>query len=1480
MLNMRSYNPSSLLIIFSLLFLLIFDLTVAGSCPSKCGGIDIPYPFGIGKGCYLNKWYEIKCDHNNSLSVSGKPVPVLSLIGKKVVDISLPESLGSYGYYSRMPYGKVHIKHPIASTGCSSNKQESTSLLNLTGSPFYVGESNKLIGIGCNSTASLTNVEPSITGCFSSCLVLTAPKNYLPQVDCNTTNDYGHCSERSCNGNGCCKASMPGSIQQVVGVRIDDNATTIGWCKVAFLSNEAYTLSDRSDPDRVFAKRYSTIELGWFIHTTNLSFLGSLKCATMKEYLNLSRNSSYESTYGIGCACDHNSYFPNYASCSCNSGYMGNPYIPDGCKDKNECTEKDLYCGEDATCVNLRGSYKCVYRNYRLAIGICSSFGSLIFIGGIYGLYKFIKKQRRLNQKKKFFKRNGGLLLQQQLTSTEGSNEKTRVFSSRELENATENFSLTRILGQGGQGTVYKGMLVDGRIVAVKKSKVVDEDKLEEFINEVVILSQINHRNIVKLLGCCLETEVPVLVYEFIPNGNLFEHLHDESDDHTVTTWEVRLCIAIDIAGALSYLHSAVSSPVYHRDVKSTNIMLDEKYRAKVSDFGTSRTVTVDHTHLTTVVSGTVGYVDPEYFQSSQFTDKSDVYSFGVVLAELITGEKSVSFFRSQENRTLATYFLRAVKENRLFDIIDARIKDGCKQNQVNATANLARKCLNLKGRKRPSMRETSMELEKIRASSVDMQLHEHGSENEEDNKKGVVDANIGVQSRNNNTVTAPTSQYDAANVEESIFRTLSGKLVPALSILGKEVVNISLPSHVHSDYPIRMTYGTVRIKNKITSKGCSSNEQESTSLLNLTGSPFYIADSNTLIAVGCNNRASLTNVEPSIVGCFSSCLSTNYIASNDYLATINCYSKSDSDDAYEYCSERSYINETSCNGNRCCKASMPSSDQQVVGVRIDDNAATATRGCKVAFLTDEAYSILDGTDPKLLLSKRYSTVELQWFIDTTNLSFVDSLRCLTMKEYLPISRQYSHGVNNYASCACDFNSSVPNYASCSCNIGYRGNPYILGGCKDISSECPNCVYRYHGQLVIGIGSSLGSLMCIGGIYGLYKFIRKQRRLNQKKKFFKRNGGLLLQQQLTSTEGNVDKTRVFSSRELEKATENFSLTRILGQGGQGTVYKGMLVDGRIVAVKKSKVVDEDKLEEFINEVVILSQINHRNIVKLLGCCLETDVPLLVYEFISNGNLFEHLYDESDDNTISTWEVRLRIAIDIAGALSYLHSAASFPIYHRDIKSTNIMLDEKYRAKVSDFGTSRTVTVDHTHLTTVVSGTVGYVDPEYFQSSQFTDKSDVYSFGVVLAELITGEKSVSFLRSQENKTLATYFILAMKENRLIDIIDARIRDGCKLNQVTATANLARKCLNLKGRKRPSMREVSMELEKICSSSVDMQLHEYGSVNEEENEERIVDADIWIQSWNNIAVTAPTSQYDVGTSSLPISDVEPLFPFQTR
>ncbi|XP_073271848.1 wall-associated receptor kinase-like 1 [Primulina huaijiensis] len=243
-----------------------------------------------------------------------------------------------------------------------------------------------------------------------------------------------------------------------------------------------------------------------------------------------------------------------------------------------------------------------------------------------------------------------------------------------------------------------------------------------------------------------------------------------------------------------------------------------------------------------------------------------------------------------------------------------------------------------------------------------------------------------------------------------------------------------------------------------------------------------------------------------------------------------------------------------------------------------------------------------------------------------------------------------------------------------------------------------------------------------------------------------------------------------------------------------------------------KSINEGDFETFINEVVILSQINHRNIVKLLGCCLETKVPLLVYEFIPNGTLFQHIHDPTDEFPL-TWEMRIRIATDVANSLSYLHSATSVSIYHRDIKSQNILLDEKYRAKVSDFGTSRSVSIDQTHLTTRVLGTFGYLDPEYIRSSHFTEKSDVYSFGVVMVELLTGEKAVSTVRAEEGKSLAIHFLQSMEEDNLFDILDPLVlKEGPKV-EIVAIAKLARRCLHLNGKKRPTMMEVAVELEGI-------------------------------------------------------------------
>ncbi|KAF8104200.1 hypothetical protein N665_0176s0015 [Sinapis alba] len=684
----------------------------------------------------------------------------------------------------------------------------------------------------------------------------------------------------------------------------------------------------------------------------------------------------------------------------------------------------------------------------------------------------------------------------------------------------------------------------------------------------------------------------------------------------------------------------------------------------------------------------------------------------------------------------------------------------------------------------------------------------------------------------------------------------------PFLFKMGLEVVNISFPGGREAYYIYSpSSYGSIRIKSPITSVGCSRDGKDSGSVLNLTDSPFFFEAGNSLVAVGCNGKASLTNIEPIKVGCELNCTtSKERLPSKSIPFFDNDWCSSN-----PVCTKNKRKEERRCDGNGCCEETVEGfQDQRVIGVGIEsfDQGNSTLGKCRVAFLTDELYMLSNATNPERFFSMGYATVSLGWIIQTNNLSYIKSLGCGTRKEY-----EYSPYNFGRTSCICNsVTISGTSYANCGCNRGYTGNPYVFNGCKDInecleldpsgtgrrwhcrdSDTCINepgtfhCVGDKTGAIMIGVGAGFGILVLVSGIWLLRKFLKKRRLTRRKRMFFKRNGGLLLQQQLETRDGNVEKTRIFTSRELEKATENFSNNRILGQ-----------VKALTVAVKKSKVVDEDKLEEFINEVVILSQFNHRHVVKLLGCCLETEVPVLVYEFIPNGNLFQHIHEESDDYTV-IWGVRLRIAVDIAGALSYLHSAACSPIYHRDVKSTNILLDEKYRAKVSDFGTSRTVTVDHTHWTTVISGTVGYVDPEYYGSSQYTDKSDVYSFGVILVELITGEKP------------RTIFF---------DIIDARIRDVCKPEQVMAVANLARRCLNSKGKKRPHMREVFNQLEKICSSPEDSLVkieNDEGDDEEEEGMNMIEIADSW-----TIAVTVPTPSI-VPSSSL--SDVEPLFPRPT-
>ncbi|RZB90340.1 wall-associated receptor kinase-like 8 [Glycine soja] len=645
------------LIPFSIIVLIIFPLAsetyqiiAKPGCNSTCGEVSIPYPFGMkDPECYADGWFEIECK-----DTSQGQKPYLKSLNLQVTSIS------------EFP-GLVTIMNPIYRWNCPS-KRAMPAIKDLRGSPFvYSQESNKFVAVGCNNLAFLKSGGDTVGGCVSICDNNEEFKNM----------DF--ISSDGCHGRYCCETSLPNYLSEYNATLQDFNnqnsSVESHQCSSAFIVNKYW--SQRYYMPHLNNMDYVDAVLEWEILNNTLSdsvlqFLSDhARCHGSNVTSSFTRVSGY--------------------TCRCIQGYQGNPYVRGGCTALPDYNK------------NLTKKWAIV--------GVSSSLGSIILLLCLWLLYKVVRKRMIKKRKQKFFKKNGGLLLQQRMSSNEVNVDRAILFSLKDLEKATDRFNMNRILGKGGQGTVYKGMLVDGKIVAVKKFKV--EGNVEEFINEFVILSQINNRNVVKLLGCCLETEIPLLVYEFIPNGNLFQYLHDQNEDLPMT-WDLRLRIATEIAGALFYLHSVASQPIYHRDIKSTNILLDEKYRAKIADFGASRIISIEDTHLTTVVQGTFGYLDPEYFHTSQFTEKSDVYSFGVVLAELLTGQKPISSVRTAESKNLASYFVQCMEEDNLFDIIDKRVVKEAEKGKITAVANLVNRCLELNGKKRPTMKEVTFELERI----------------------------------------------------------------------------------------------------------------------------------------------------------------------------------------------------------------------------------------------------------------------------------------------------------------------------------------------------------------------------------------------------------------------------------------------------------------------------------------------------------------------------------------------------------------------------------------------------------------------------------------------------------------------------------------------------------------------------------------------------------------------------------------------
>ncbi|KAL4308389.1 hypothetical protein GQ457_01G029460 [Hibiscus cannabinus] len=602
------------------------------SCGNSTDAVRFHYPFGMKDQDYMNPWFRVTCKQttNNGL------VPLINING---INLQLLE----FSFRD----GTVLVNHAVIYSNCRRKYNQGMSL-NLTGSPFYFSDSN---------------TEFWAAGCGNVVTVFDGGRNDL----------ISGCTQPSCRKDNAtsviaaCPIMMPWGLSSFF-VNMSDMVGSSDYskkrsCGYTFLLGKPYHLDlDLKDFNKV------PISLQW---STPISGLCHLKPG---------RNSScrsdgsycwqYLSTTHL-CVCGDASYVGDIYSTVCTEencvkykychmlclNTPGNYCSPQSCPSGFKYNHTGLRCEPKINSPGNSWNWKIIviavmssYFNMQIylltwynyvshpRIGCSASIGTAFLLLGAWLMYKMLITRQNMIQKQKYFKRNGCLLLQQYLSSNEGNVDKIRLFAAKEMEMATDYYNRNRILGEGGQGTVYKGMLTDGSIVAIKKSKMM-------------------------------------------------------------------------------------------------------KGKAKVSDFGTSRSVTLEQTHLTTRVQGTFGYMDPEYFRSSQFTEKSDVYSFGVVLVELLTGQKPVSAEKSEEVRSLISYFLVGMQEKSLFSILDSLVVNNGAEKEIVAMAKLAKRCLNLNGKRRPTMKEVAMELELIKTWKQANVMEMKGSDDEESEIDDMIDS-------------------------------------------------------------------------------------------------------------------------------------------------------------------------------------------------------------------------------------------------------------------------------------------------------------------------------------------------------------------------------------------------------------------------------------------------------------------------------------------------------------------------------------------------------------------------------------------------------------------------------------------------------------------------------------------------------------------------------------------------------------------
>nr|CAB3448894.1 unnamed protein product [Digitaria exilis] len=1135
-----------------------------------------------------------------------------------------------------------------------------------------------------------------------------------------------------------------------------------------------------------------------------------------------------------------------------------------------------------------------------------------------------------------------------------------------DIVKGTNNFDKEHIIGCGGYGLVYKAELPDGCKLAIKKLNG-DMCLMErEFTAEVQALSMAKHDHLVPLWGYCSQGNSRFLIYSFMENGSLDDWLHNRDDDaSTFLDWSMRLGIAQGASRGLSYIHNVCKPHIVHRDIKSSNILLDKELKAYVADFGLSRLILPNKTHVTTELVGTLGYIPPEYAHGWVATLRGDIYSFGVVLLELLTGLRPVPVLST--SKELVPWVLEMRSQGKQIEVLDPTLRGTGHEEQMLKEAMQPNHFSYKKCSSRlpiPSLglvivllvslaspTSSCTELDKaslllfLGGLSQDAGLAKSWQEGTDCckwegvacNRNGTVTrvslASRGLQGRISPSLGNLTS-LEHLNLS---YNMLSGGLPPGLvsssSIIVLDVSFNQLTGDLHdlpsstADQPLEVLNIS---SNMFTGKFTSRTWEGMTNLVafnasnnsftgELPGHFCNISPSFAVLELCCNkfsgrippglgncsklrvlkaghNRLSgsipdelfnSTSLEQlsfpnngldgvlegarivNLIDLVALDLGRNKFTGNipdsigqlKRLEELHLENNNMSEELPSSLGNCTNLRTIGLKSNkfsgelRKILKSCPNLTTLLLGSNFrgellpqDDtfngfeniqpyrgNSNVIDEYANANFREDNSQFGPKGVIPpeigqlKALVSLDISFNNLEGPIpnsicNLTNLQVLD-LSNNNLTGAIPSALENLHFLSAFNISNNNLEGPIPTGGQFSTfhNSSFDGNPKLcspLLGRRCSSADAPLVPTKGTDNEVI-IAIAFGTFFAVISILVfLWRLLAaiKVKRLAAKSAAVA-NGDVETTLSNSSQEhtlvtmlGSKAEENKLTFPDIIKATNNFDTEHIIGCGGYGLVYKAELPDGCKLAIKKLNGEMCLMEREFTAEVEVLSMAQHDNLVPLWGYCVQGDSWFLIYSFMENGSLDDWLHNRDDDaSTFLDWPTRLKIAQGASHGLSYIHNVCKPHIVHRDIKSSNILLDKDFKARVADFGLSRLILSSKTHVTTELVGTLGYIPPEYGQGFVATLRGDIYSFGFVLLELLTGLGPIPVLST--SKELVPWALEMRSQGRQIEVLDPTLRGIGHEEQMLKVLEVACKCVNYNPSLRPPIMQVVTFLESI-------------------------------------------------------------------